>query len=337
MVVTPPRPTIAVTGAQGFVGRAVVPALLAAGYGVRALVRASDEDLVAGVVQRAVGDLVHAEAAALQDALAGSATLIHLAAQAHRPHGASPAALTALHAINVEVPVRLAAAAAAAGVRHVVFASSVKVHGESSPAARALREDDPLAPADPYGASKVAAEAGLARVAADTGLRVTALRLPLVYGPGAKANFAALVQAVRRGAILPVASIANRRSLVASGNLASALLAVLEADAAVAGDRADVADAARFAAYFVADAEAPSTPELVRALAVALDVAPRLVPCPPALLRAATHLPGVGARFARLVTSLAVDTTAFRTRFAWAPPLSLAAGLAAAVGKRPPR
>lgn len=333
MVVTPPRPTIAVTGAQGFVGRAVVPALLAAGYGVRALVRASDEDLVAGVVQRAVGDLVHAEAAALQDALAGSATLIHLAAQAHRPHGASPAALTALHAINVDVPVRLAAAAAAAGVRHVVFASSVKVHGESSPAARALREDDPLAPADPYGASKVAAEAGLARVAADTGLRVTALRLPLVYGPGAKANFAALVQAVRRGAILPVASIANRRSLVASGNLASALLALLHAEAAVG----DGADAARFAAYFVADAEAPSTPELVRALAAALDVAPRLVPCPPALLRAATHLPGVGARFARLVTSLAVDTTAFRTRFAWAPPLSLAAGLAAAVGKRPPR
>ncbi len=333
VAVTPPQPTIAVTGARGFVGQAVVPALLAAGYGVRALVRASGEDLASGVVKRAVGDLVHADAGALRDALAGSTTLIHLAAQAHRPHGAGPAARAALAAINADVPVRLAAAAAAAGVRHVVFASSVKVHGESSPAVRALREDDPLAPADPYGASKVAAEAGLARVAAETGLRVTALRLPLVYGPGAKANFAALAHAVHRGALLPVASIVNRRSLLGSGNLASALLAVLHADAA-AGDGAD---GARFAAYFVADAEAPSTPELVRALAAALDVAPRIVPFPPALLRAATHLPGVGARIARLVTSLAVDTTAFRTHFAWTPPLSLATGLAAAVGQRPPR
>lgn len=347
MAVTSSRATIAVTGAGGFIGRAVVPALLAAGYDVRALVRevpaAAAEAGTAGDVRsgsaatmagslhwRPIGNLVDVDAAALRAALAGAATVIHLAAQAHRPSGKSPAALAALRAVNADLPARLADAAAAAGVRHFIFASSVKVHGETSPPDRPLREGDPLAPADPYGASKVAAEAALARIAAATALRVTALRLPLVYGPGAKANFAALVRAVRRGALLPVGSLANRRSLLATGNLASALLAVLDADQRSTGTGIGTG-ATRFAPYLVADTEAPSTPELVRALAATLGVAPRIVPCPPRLLRVATHLPVIGERIARLVTSLAVDTTAFRTRFEWTPPLSLAAGLAAAV------
>ncbi|MCC6870274.1 MAG: NAD-dependent epimerase/dehydratase family protein [Burkholderiales bacterium] len=351
VAVTPARSTIAVTGAGGFIGRAVVPALLAAGYDVCALVRAVPPAVaetapprrvgarepgpaIGSLQWRPIGNLVDADDAALREALAGAATVVHLAAQAHRPSGKSPAALAALHAVNADLPARLASAAATAGVRHFVFASSVKVHGETSPADRALREGDPLVPADPYGASKVAAEAALARVAATTALRVTALRLPLVYGPGAKANFAALVRAVRRGALLPVGSLANRRSLLATGNLASALLALLHADEVVGGGEAGTT---RFTPYFVADAEAVSTPDLVRALAAALGVAPRIVPCPPRLLGVATHLPVIGERIARLVTSLAVDTTAFRTRFGWTPPLSLAAGLAAAVDEVRPR
>ena len=183
-----------------------------------------------------------------------------------------------------------------------------------------------LAPADAYGASKMAAEAALARVAQATGLRVTALRLPLVYGPGTKANFAALIRAVHRGAPLPVGSIDNRRSLLATGNFVSAVLAVLASDG----------DGARLTPYLLSDAAVVSTPELVRALAAALGVTPRIVAFPVPLLRAAGRLPGIGERVARLVDSLEVDATAFRTRFAWTPPVTLAAGLAAAVQEAPP-
>jgi len=366
------RGVVAVTGAGGFLGRALLPPLLGAGYDVRALVRAVPADAIPAVDWRATGDFVHVDDAQFRDALAGAATIVHLAAQAHRPHVDAPEANATLHAINAQFPVRLARAAAAAGVRHFVFASSVKVHGDTSPPGHPLRESAPFAPADAYGASKVAAEEGLARVAQETGLRVTALRLPLVYGPGAKANFAALIRAVRKRAVLPVGSIANRRSLLATGNLASALLALLEDDGRretgagddVTGPRAasgsaiavtrDPGDcitpedagapaiamrpdeAGRLTPYLLADAQAVSTPDLVRALATALGVAPRIVPFPPALLRVATSLPVAGERIARLVDSLEIDAAAFRTRFAWTPPVSLAAGLAAAVREAPP-
>ncbi len=344
------RDVVAVTGAGGFVGSSLLPPLLGAGYGVRALVRVAAHGASPAVDWRATGDLVRATDAQLREALAGASTVVHLAAQAHRPLVDSADANAALHAINAQFPVRLAQAAAQAGLRHFVFASSVKVHGETSPSGRGLRESDPLAPADAYGASKVAAEEGLAGVARDTGLRVTALRLPLVYGPGATANFAALIRAVQRRVVLPVGSIVNRRSLLATGNLASALLAVLESDGkeaagpeepaapeqAAAPEQVARPEAGRLTPYLLADAQAVSTPDLVRALAAALDVAPRIAPFPVALLRAATALPGAGPRIARLVDSLEVDASAFRTRFAWTPPLSLAAGLAAAVRRMPP-
>lgn len=319
-------PPVAVTGASGFLGRALVPALLGAGYPVRALARDVPPDASAAVAWRATGDLAHADAERLREALAGCVALVHLAAQAHRPLHDSPQARAALRAINVDAAARLTQAAADAGVQHVVFASSVKVHGETSRAGHPLRENDPLAPADAYGESKQAAETALARIAQATGVRVTALRLPLVYGPGARANFAALIRAVRSGTPLPVGSLDNRRSLLATGNFASAVLAVLGSEG----------DAARLTPYLVADAAPVSTPDLVRALAVALGVAPRIVPFPVPLLRAAIHLPGIGDRVARLVDSLEVDTTAFRTRFAWTPPVPLAAGLAAAASEGPP-
>lgn len=338
------RGTVAVTGARGFLGQALVPALLAAGYGVCALVRErgfdasahareTDPRAIAGEASgalrwRATGDLAQADVASLAAALDGTDAVVHLAAQAHRPHVDSQAANAALRAINADVPARLARAAAAAGARHFVFASSVKVHGETSPRGRGLREHDRLAPADAYGASKVAAEAALAAVAKDTGLRITALRLPLVYGPGARANFAALIRAVRDGVILPIGSVDNRRSLLATGNFTSAVLALLADE--------DPTAQGLFTPYLVADARAVATPELVRALAAALGVTPRIVPCPPMLLRAATVVPGLGERLSRLLDSLEVDATAFRTRFSWTPPVTVEAGLAAAVREAPP-
>ncbi len=227
---------------------------------------------------------------------------------------------------NAALTQRLARVAAAAGVGHFVFASTVKVNGETTLPGRPFRESDPPDPHDEYAASKWEAEQALAVLASDVGLRVTALRLPLTYGPGAKANFAALLRAVRAGVPLPFAAIANRRSLLGIDNFGDALAAVL-ADAA--GERQ-----CRMTPYLLADADPVSTPDLIRAIAHAAGRPPRLFPLPLAALRFAGACTGRTAAIERLVSSLEVDTTAFRARFAWTPPHTLAEGLAAAL--RPP-
>lgn len=303
---------VAVTGASGFVGREVLATLAARGLAARAVLRR-------GVAAAALPDPVvvgeigpRTEWAA---ALAGTRAVIHLAARVHVMDDVGKH--DAYHRVNAAGTERLAREAARAGVRRLVFVSSIKVNGEAT-ADAPFRESDPPAPADAYGASKAAAEAGLRRVAAETGLEVVIVRPPLVYGAGVRANFRALMEAVRRGVPLPLGRVRNRRSLVYVGNLADALVTALEHPAA-AGET-----------FLVSDGEAVSTPDLVRAIGRAVGRQARLLPVPVALLRAAGTLTGRGAAVERLTGSLVVDSSRIRSRLGWAPPFALEAGLAAA-------
>jgi UDP-glucose 4-epimerase len=314
---------VVVTGASGFIGHECVRKLTAAGYRVRGLVRALDSQTAARADFLPIGDLAQADARVLHNALEGATAVVHLAARAHRPLDGTAESAAALRRLNVDVSERLAQAAAAAAVGHFVFASSVKVHGETSQPGQPLRESDPPNPEDEYAASKWAAERALEGVAEDTGLRVTVLRLPLTYGPGAKANFAALVRAVQRGIPMPVARIVNRRSLLSTGNFCDALRTLLASD--------DAEDRGRATPYFIADAHAVSTPELVQAIARALRVAPRSWRVSPGLLRIGAAAVGRSDTIERLLTTLEVDTAAFRARFAWSPPQTLEQGLAEAL------
>jgi nucleoside-diphosphate-sugar epimerase len=311
---------VVVTGAGGFIGRAVMRALAARGFAVRGLVRdlapACDD-----VEVRAIGDLTPMNAHALAEMLRDADVAVHLAARVHVPARAD--AQAAYRAMNVDLTERLARAAAACGIAHFVFASSIKVNGEATQPGRPFRESDPPQPQDAYARSKWEAEIALAQVAAATGLRVTALRLPLTYGPEAKANFAALARAIRRGIPLPLAGIDNRRSLLGIGNLADALASVLtDVDAGAQG---------RCTPWLLADDGAVSTPALARAIGVAVGVPARLFTLPPALLQGVAAALGREATLARLTESLEVDDRAFRARFGWTPPFTLQQGLAAAL------
>jgi nucleoside-diphosphate-sugar epimerase len=144
------------------------------------------------------------------------------------------------------------------------------------------------------------------------------LRLPLVYGPGVRANFLALLEAVARRAPLPLDSIRNRRDLCYVGNLVHAIAALLDCVPPPAP------------MWLVADGEAVSTPDLVRRLAAALGVAPRLLPVPVALLEIAGKLGGRGTQIARLVRSLEVDASPLARRIGPLP-YTLDQGLAATV------
>lgn len=256
---------VAVTGATGFVGRALCAALSRSGHEVLPV------DLRRSGFTR--GEAV-----------------VHLAALAHRR-----APEDEIYRVNVALARQVGQAAAAAGAS-LVFLSSVKVHGETS--AAPFTEASPFRPEDAYGESKAKAEEALRAI---PGLRLAVLRAPLVYGPGVKANFLALMRAIARGVPLPLASVRNRRSLVYVGNLADAIVRCL----------------GREGSFLVSDGASASTPQLCREIGAALERPARLFPFPAALLPD------------KLAASLEVDDSALRAALGWRPPHTRGEGLRA--------
>lgn len=306
--------SVLVTGATGFVGSVLVRRLVADGRRVLAAVRASSGALPEGVERAVVGEI--GSGTDWTPALAGVDAIVHLAARAHVLRDMSSDVYALYRATNTLGALRLAEAAAAAGVRRFVFLSSVRVHGERSSGAP-FTESSPLAATDPYGRSKAEAERGLSEIAARTGLEVVVLRPPLVYGPGARGNFARLVRLVARGIPLPLGAVRNRRSLIYVGNLSDAIARTLDHKAAASET------------FMVSDGEDVSTCELVCRIALALGKPARLVPVPVGLLRLAGTVLGRPDDVARLVDDLVVDTARIRARLAWRPPFTLDQGLAA--------
>jgi nucleoside-diphosphate-sugar epimerase len=248
-------------------------------------------------------------------ALAGMDCVVHLAARTHVIHDTASDPLAEYRRINLDATAALARAAAAAGVRRLVFLSSIKVNGERT-ASTPFTEDDVPRPEDAYGTSKWEAEQALWKIAAETKLEVVVLRAPLVYGPGVKGNFLKLMNAVAHGIPLPLASLHNHRSLIYVGNLVAALISCIERPAA-AGKT-----------FLVADDGDISTPELIRAMATALGTPARLVSFPPALLYTAAALFGKTAAVSRLAGSLQLDSSRIRHVLGWQPEYTLKQGLA---------
>ncbi len=312
---------VLVTGAAGFIGRGLCPALAAAGWTVRAALRRPAVEGLAGAEPVVVGEI--GPDTDWRAALAESDAVIHLAARVHVMRETAPDALAAFRRVNTAGTERLARQSAAAGVRRLILVSSIKVNGERTGGERTGGErtggertgdtpftpDDPPAPADPYGVSKHEAEQALLATATATGLEAVVVRPPLVYGPGVGGNFAALLRLVDRGIPLPLASVANRRSLVGRTNLADLLIRCLDHPAAAGR------------VFLAADGSEWSTPALIRALARALGRPARLLPCPPLLLRLAGRVTGRGAAVGRLCESLWIDGSAARTALGWQPPL----------------
>jgi nucleoside-diphosphate-sugar epimerase len=294
---------ILLTGATGFVGPAIARALLAAGHEVRAAGRSPPDPAIglAGWTR-----IPHQDAHANWLPAMGSAeVVVHLAARAHAG-SRTAAARRQIRAVNVEGTEALARQAAAAGVRRFIFLSSIKVYGEES-GSQPHRATDPLRPADPYGESKAAAELILRELSVATGLEVVIIRAPLLVGPGNKANVARLVELVRSGVPLPLASIENRRSLLSLANLAD--LVVLS----VAHPRATECP------LLAADADAPSTAQLIRWVAEALQRPARLFRCPPRLLEALATPLSLGATMRRLTRSQALDAALTTELTGWTP------------------
>ena len=153
------------------------------------------------------------------------------------------------------------------------------------------------------------------QLSADTGMAVVIIRPPSVYGPGVKANFAALMRAVQRGWPLPLGAVHNQRSLVALDNLVDFIVTCITHPQAANQT------------LLVSDGQDLSTTELVRGMAQAAGVPARLLPVPVWALQAGASLLGKGDAVQRLCGNLQVDISKARSLLGWVPPVSVEEGL----------
>ena len=305
---------VLVTGASGFLGQALSRRLRAHGYLVTALSRhtpaVSEEPWLQ--VQS------YEESAHL---LAGQDCVVHLAARVHIMNDAVQDPLDEFRVANVDLTLRLAQQAAHVGVRRFVFISSVKVNGEEAASEQPFLADDEPEPQDPYGISKMEAEQALRSLAVQTGMEVVIIRPPLIYGPGVRANFEALIRVIARGVPLPLGAIQNQRSLVALDNLVD-LISICVNHPLAANQT-----------FMVSDGEDMSTPDLIRRIAKAMDRPVRLFSVPLWLLRMGANIMGKASALQRLCGNLQVDISKTKNTLGWTPPVSVDEGLRRAVAQ----
>lgn len=323
---------VLVTGANGFVGQALCDALVKSGHNVRrsARKRASTKnttspraasttagsrvpgaDEVLAMVE--IGDI--GPETNWTEAMTDIEVVVHLAGRVHVLKEEARDPLTEFRLVNVRGTECLARAAASAGVRRLVYVSSIKVNGECTRATPFTAADTP-APQDAYGVSKWEAECALLRIAEEVkGLEIVIVRSPLVYGPGVKGNFLRMMNWVNRGIPLPLGAIRNSRSLLYLGNLADALVTCV------------VHPRAGSKIFLVRDGQDVSTPALIGALARGLGTSTHIFPFPPRLLELGGALVGLGDSVNRLTRSLQVDDSPIRSELGWRPPYSFEEGL----------
>jgi nucleoside-diphosphate-sugar epimerase len=309
-----PKHKIAVSGVSGLVGRGLVAQLVALGWiDVLALTRQSLPNPIGGATYVSIGDL--SSLTEWHATLVGVNTVIHCAARVHVMKDNEVDPLTAFRAVNVDGTLNFARQAAIEGVKRFVFISSVKVNGESTQPGRVFTEADAPDPKDAYGQSKREAEQGLRQLAADTGMEVVIIRPPLVYGPGVKANFAALMRAVQRRIPLPLAQVRNHRNFVGLGNLVDFIM--------ICATHPKAANET----FLVSDGQALSTPELIRQISIAAGVPARLWPLPVWVLQVVAGLLGKGDVVQRICGNLQVDISKARNLLGWAPVETVQEGL----------
>lgn len=301
---------VLLTGANGFVGRALQARLLADGvYEVSSAQRQLPAKHVAGV-QYFQAPSLGLEAEWLQ-ALIAVDVIIHCAARVHVMDEQSSDPLTEFRRVNVDGTLRLARQAALAGVKRFIFLSSIKVNGECSNSGSPYLTDAKPAPTDSYGISKMEAEQGLRALAVETGMQVVIIRPVLIYGPGVKANFLSMMRWLYKGVPLPFGALDNSRSLVALDNLVDLIVTCIDHPAAANQT------------FLVSDGEDLSTTELLRRMGVALGKPAHLLPVPSRLLEVGAAMLGKQALAQRLCGSLQVDISKTHDLLGWSPPVGV--------------
>ncbi|MGI9316193.1 MAG: NAD-dependent epimerase/dehydratase family protein [bacterium] len=301
---------ILITGASGFVGRALCKAPRTLDHKIRTVFRThpgAKFDFQYVLVNDINADTDWAEA------LEGINVVVHLAARAHIIGNNDPVSLDKINTTNTAGTLQLANTAANVGVKRFVFISSIGVNGSGT--VTPFTEQALANPCEPYAISKLEAEQGLREIAAKTGMEAVIVRAPLIYGPGCPGNFLRLLELVYKGMPLPLGSLKNSRSLIGVQNLVDFLIQCVEHPLA-ANEM-----------FLIADRPDISTPDLIRTLAQGMGRPSYLMQVPHGLVRGMTKLVGKQATFDKLCGSLQIDSSYSRRLLAWEQPVELKSGL----------
>ena len=306
-------PDVLVTGADGFIGKALCAEMVSRGWNIRAAVRTKEK------IKNLPGEIQIIETGPIgpdtkwRDALNNVDAVVHLAGRAHIMDDSSSDPLLEYRIVNTAGTECLAKAAAGKGIRRFIFMSTIKVNGEGG--TDPYNENDTPDPKDPYSMSKWEAEIKLTEISSETGMEIVIIRAPLVYGPSVKANFLKLLKAVDKGIPMPFAGIKNKRSMIYIGNLVNLIITCINHPKA-AGET-----------YLVSDSEKISIPELISRIGDAFGKPGRLFYTPLFLLRLFGIAAGKSREIERLTGTLTIDSSKIRKELNWTPPFTLVQGL----------
>lgn len=313
-----------VTGATGFVGKAVIEDLLSKSYEVKALVRQYAEILPLVVEQVVIGDLVDFNlghcGGLIRKAFSDVDVVFHAAARVHIMNDDFSDPLAQFRKVNRDVTLLLAQLAADSGIKRFIFLSSIKVNGENTRLGKPFTPDDVNIPDDPYGLSKYEAEQGLLALAKETEMEVVIIRPPLVYGPGVKGNFYSMMKWMNKSLPLPFGAVHNRRSLVALDNLVNLVILCV--------DRKKSLKAAN-QVFLISDGKDVSTTQLLKKVGHAINFGSSpftkawLVPVPIFILLFLAKAVGKADMANRLLGSLQVDSSKTHELLGWKPVVNI--------------
>lgn len=296
-----------ITGANGFVGRAVALELAAdENIKTRVAVRKPSNNFPARIE---VCDNLDLGGADWSSALKNIDVVIHCAAHVHKMGLTSRGAIAEFRKINVDGTIRFARQAAASGVKRFIYLSSLKANGENTEKGKPFKAEHVENPIDPYGISKLEAEKALFELGKKSAIEIVIVRPPLIYGPGVKGNFLSMLRWLNRSIPLPLGWTENKRSLVAIENLVDFIKVCC------------FHPAAKNEVFLVSDGVDLSTTELLRSIAHALHRRTCLIPVPPAIIDFLARALGRGGLSQRLIGSLQVDIGKNKELLDWTPPI----------------
>lgn len=311
---------ILVTGANGFVGSALISRLIGL-PNTQTIGAVRDKASVANhaVSYSAVGNI--STTTDWTDALTGVDVVIHTAARVHVMGDDSLDSLAEYREINVGGTQSLATQAAKGGTKRFIYISSIKVNGENTLLNHPFTTYDSPSPQNAYGISKMEAEQMLNKIAYETGMEVVIIRPPLIYGAGMRGNFAKMIELIKKGYPLPLGYVHNKRSLIALENLIDLIITCVNHPAAANQ------------LFFASDAGDVSITELLKKISKVTGSRPLLVPVPAKLLMLGAKLLGKENIARRVLGSLQVDISRTEEILGWSPPISLEEGLRRALAK----
>lgn len=299
-----------VTGANGFIGKALVNELLAStNYKLNLVAR--NQSLK---IDNQKLNYFYIKDIAMQDSweqiLEDCSVVIHTAARVHILQDNCTDPLAEFRKVNVTATMNLAKQAARQGVKRFIFLSSIGVHG-SGGGDKPINEETTYNPQSPYAVSKLEVEEELFKLSQSTGMEIVVIRPPLVYSYDAPGNFGKLLRLISKKIFLPLGSINNQRSFISKENLVDFICCCIEHSMA------------KNQAFVIADEEPISTSDLIKFLRKGMNLSSFLIPVPPSVVRILFRMIGKEVVFQQLCGSLQVNISKAQDLLNWKPKHSL--------------